>query len=93
MKQSIAWGSRKDLTMGWFWEVRLTSLRTGFGRDPALGWGILWMTPWALTGLFSTNLLEGFLMAFLVAVRIVKNEFSSAYLCLTLHPSLKAHVL
>lgn len=52
--------------MGGFWEeVRLASLRTGFGRDPALGQGMLWMTSQVLTGLFSVNLLEIFLWLFL----------------------------
>ena len=80
--------------MGAFWEeVRLTSLRTSFVGDPALGQGMLWMTSWALTGLFSVNLLKSFLMAISVAVRNVKKEFPSTYLCLNLHPPLKAHVL
>lgn len=53
---------------------------------------MLWVTYQALTGLFSVNLLEGFLVAISVAPQNVK-EFRSTYLYLTLHPPLKAYAL
>lgn len=59
--------------MGGFWEeVRQTSLRAGFDGDPALRQGMLWVNYHALTGLFSVNLLGGFLVTISVVPRIVK---------------------
>lgn len=92
-EQLTAGRSQRDPSIEGFWEeVRLTSLRTGLDGDPALRQGMLWVTYQALTGLFSVNLLEGFLVAISVAPQNVK-EFRSTYLYLTLHPPLKAYAL
>lgn len=92
-EQLIAGRSQRDPSTGGFWaEVRLTPLRTGFEGDPALRQGMLWVTHQALTGLFSVNLFEGFLLASSVAPQHVR-EFSSTYLYLILHPPLRADAL